>query len=55
MKKFLFIIILSLLITANSNAESFSIALSKAYKNNSELQKTILYTSISISANLLKL
>ena len=37
MKKFLFIIILSLLITANSNAESFSIALSKAYKNNSEL------------------
>ena len=37
MKKFLFIIILSLLITANANAESFSNALSKAFKNNSEL------------------
>ena len=37
MKKFLLIIIGILLITANSNAESFSIALSKAYKNNSEL------------------
>ena len=37
MKKFLLIIIGTLLITANSNAESFSIALSKAYKNNSEL------------------
>jgi len=37
MKKILLIIIGTLLITANSNAESFSIALSKAYKNNSEL------------------
>jgi len=37
MKKFLLIIIGSLLITANSNAENFSIALSKAFKNNSEL------------------
>ena len=37
MKKILLIIIGSLLISANSNAESFSIALSKAYKNNSEL------------------
>ena len=37
MKKFLLIIIGILLIYTNSNAESFSIALSKAYKNNSEL------------------
>ena len=37
MKKFLLIIIGSLLITANSIAENFSIALSKAFKNNSEL------------------
>ncbi len=37
MKKFLLIVISSLLVTANLNAESFSIALSKAYKNNSEL------------------
>ena len=37
MKKFLLIIIGSLLIITNSNAESFSEALSKAFKNNSEL------------------
>ena len=37
MKKFLLIVISSLLVTVNLNAESFSIALSKAYKNNSEL------------------
>jgi len=37
MKKFLLIIIGSLLIITNSNAESFSKALSKAFKNNSEL------------------
>ena len=37
MKKILLIIIGVLLISVNSNAESFSIALSKAYKNNSEL------------------
>ncbi len=37
MKKFLFIIIGSLLIITNSNAESFSVAISKAFKNNSEL------------------
>ena len=37
MKKFLLILISSLLVTVNLNAESFSIALSKAYKNNSEL------------------
>ena len=37
MKKFLLIIIGSLIISANSNAESFSFALSKAFKNNSEL------------------
>ena len=37
MKKFLLIIIGSLLIITNSNAESFTEALSKAFKNNSEL------------------
>ena len=37
MKKILLILISSLLVTANANAESFSYALSKAYKNNSEL------------------
>ena len=37
MKKILLILISSLLVTANANAESFSNALSKAYKNNSEL------------------
>tara|TARA_B100000700_G_scaffold276000_1_gene322230 strand:- start:66 stop:1361 length:1296 start_codon:yes stop_codon:yes gene_type:complete len=37
MKKLFLIVISSLLVTINSNAESFSIALSKAYKNNSEL------------------
>ena len=37
MKKFLLIIIGSLLIITNSNAESFSKALSKAFKDNSEL------------------
>ena len=37
MKKILLILISSLLVTVNLNAESFSIALSKAYKNNSEL------------------
>ena len=37
MKKFLLIIIGSLLITANSNAETFTSALKKAYKNNPEL------------------
>ena len=37
MKKFIFIIIGSLLIITDSNAESFSAALSKAFKNNSEL------------------
>ena len=37
MNKFLFIIIGSLIVTANSNAESFNTALSKAFKNNSEL------------------
>ncbi len=37
MKKILLILISSLLVTANVNAESFSNALSKAYKNNSEL------------------
>ena len=37
MKNFLIIIIGSLLIVTNSNAESFSTALSKAFKNNSEL------------------
>ena len=37
MKKFLLIIIGYLLIITNSNAESFSEALSKAFKNNSEL------------------
>ena len=37
MKKFLLIVMSSLLVTVNLNAESFSIALSKAYKNNSEL------------------
>ena len=37
MKKILLILISSLLVAANANAESFSNALSKAYKNNSEL------------------
>ena len=37
MKNFLIIIIGSLLVVTNSNAESFSTALSKAFKNNSEL------------------
>ena len=37
MKNFLIIIIGSLLIVSNLNAESFSTALSKAFKNNSEL------------------
>ncbi|MBD1167314.1 TolC family protein [Pelagibacterales bacterium SAG-MED09] len=37
MKKILLILISSLLVTANANAESFSNALSKAFKNNSEL------------------
>ncbi len=37
MKKLILIIIGSLLIIINSNAESFSVALSKAYKNNTEL------------------
>ena len=37
MKKFLLIIIGFLLVITNSNAESFSIAISKAFKNNSEL------------------
>ena len=37
MKKFLLIIIGSLFIITNSNAENFSEALSKAFKNNSEL------------------
>ena len=37
MKKILLILISSLLVAANANAESFSYALSKAYKNNSEL------------------
>ena len=37
MKKLILIIIGSLLIITNSNAESFSVALSKAYKNNTEL------------------
>ena len=37
MKKFLFILFGSIFIISNSNAESFSLALSKAFKNNSEL------------------
>ena len=37
MKKFLFILFGSIFIISNSNAESFSFALSKAFKNNSEL------------------
>ena len=37
MKKFLLIVIGSLLVTANSNAETFTSALKKAYKNNPEL------------------
>ena len=37
MKKILTLIFVSLLIASNSNAESFSSALSKAFKNNSEL------------------
>ena len=37
MKKILILLFVSLLIISNSNAESFSSALSKAFKNNSEL------------------
>ena len=37
MKKILILLFVSLLIVSNSNAESFSSALSKAFKNNSEL------------------
>ena len=37
MKKFLFILFGSIFIISNSNAESFSFALLKAFKNNSEL------------------
>ena len=37
MKKILILLFVSLLVASNSNAESFSSALSKAFKNNSEL------------------
>ena len=37
MKKILIILFVSLLTVTNSNSESFTVALSKAYKNNSEL------------------
>ena len=37
MKKILTLLFVSLLVASNSNAESFSSALSKSFKNNSEL------------------
>ena len=53
MKKFLLIIIGSLLITANSNAETFTNALKKAYKNNPELNAE--RESLNISEQELKI